>query len=443
MIVVGDACTDDTAAIVSGFDDGRIRFINLERNFGEQAGPNNFGVSQARAPLVAFLNHDDIWLPDHLALCRETLLGQGADLVFGASAHLVAESPAQGRFDGLGVAIAGTGSGYGWSPAGVEDSVAPASTWLMRREVPERLKGWRLGRECYTDPSQDFLFRVWRAGFRIRSVRDVTVVMFTSGRRPGSYLAEGAPEQEWVLQHIDDPAFSCELAAQAYESNEWFNVRTRSRGAGARRLAGHTVAAVGLSPRSLYFRLKKGFSAGDYIQNLRNGRGLPSFVQPAGEVPSMRFDMVRRACRVDLPAALNFTAGAGGARFLASGWSRPESSGVWNDGPKAGLLFDLGGPQAAGLIVELEVAGFLPGSAAPPAAEVYLKDSLLETWTLEENALYKQVRIPPEEIRNGVVLLKLKFPVTRSPRSVGLSDDQRELAMRLVRGRLRLDPVPV
>ncbi len=56
--------------------------------------------------------------------------------------------------------------------------------------------------------------------------------------------------------------------------------------------------------------------------------------------------------------------------------------------------------------------------------------------------LYKQVRIPPEEIRNGVVLLKLKFPVTRSPRSVGLSDDQRELAMRLVRGRLRLDPYP-
>ncbi|HVL51770.1 MAG TPA: glycosyltransferase family A protein, partial [Actinomycetota bacterium] len=305
LIVVGDACTDDTGEVVAGINDRRIRFINLTRNFGEQAGPNNFGISQATAPLLAFLNHDDIWLPNHLALCRETLLGQDADFVFGASAHMAAGSPSPLRFDGLGIGISGTGSGYGWSPAGVEESVAPASTWLMRREVPETLRGWRLGRECYTDPSQDFLFRVWKQGFRIRAVREITVVMITSARRPGSYLAEGAPEQEWVLRQLDDPAFVCELAAQAYESNEWFNSRTRRRGAAAVLLAGRALATLGVSPRSLYFRLKKGFSAGDYIHNLRTGRGLPSFVQPSGEVPSIRFEMVRRACRVDLPAEVD------------------------------------------------------------------------------------------------------------------------------------------
>jgi glycosyltransferase involved in cell wall biosynthesis len=438
LIVVGDACTDDTAEVVASFGDARIRFINLERNFGEQAGPNNFGMSQATAPLVAFLNHDDVWLPNHLSLCRETLLGQAADLVFGASAHLAAGSTIPMRFDGLGIAISGAGSGYGWSPAGVEDSVAPASTWLMRREVPEKLQGWRLGRECYSDPSQDFLFRAWRQGFRIRPVREVTVVMITSARRPGSYLAAGAPEQEWVLRQLDDPAFSCELAAQAYECNDWFNRRARSRTVAAKRLAGLTVAALGISPRSLHFRLKKGFAAGDYIHNLRTERGLPSLNGPAGEVPSIRYDMVRRACRINPPADVEFRAGAGGARFLASGWSRPEGSGVWNDGPQASLLFNLGGQPAGDLIVDLEVAGFVPPSVPHLDAEVWLGESLLQTWTLGSGARLRSVRIPPAALRNGVALLSFKFPVTSSPQAAGMSDDPRELAMRLIRGKLQI-----
>ncbi len=276
---------------------------------------------------MAFLNHDDIWLPDHLALCRETLLGQGADLVFGASAHLVAESPAQGRFDGLGVAIAGTGSGYGWSPAGVEDSVAPASTWLMRREVPERLKGWRLGRECYTDPSQDFLFRVWRAGFRIRSVRDVTVVMFTSGRRPVATWRRELGAGMGPTAHRR-PGFLLRACRPGLRMHEWFNVRTRSRGAGARRLGGHAVAAVGLSPRSLYFRLKKGLRRGLHTEPAE--RPGPALVRPTGGRGPVH------AVRHGPPGLLGPPAGSTelhcrrrGARFLASGWSRPESSGVW------------------------------------------------------------------------------------------------------------------
>jgi glycosyltransferase involved in cell wall biosynthesis len=63
MIIVGDACTDDTAETVAKFADPRIRFINLTRNFGEQAGPNNVGFAAANGPIIAFLNHDDLWLP--------------------------------------------------------------------------------------------------------------------------------------------------------------------------------------------------------------------------------------------------------------------------------------------------------------------------------------------------------------------------------------------
>ena len=68
LIVVGDACTDDTADVVASFDDPRIRYHALAANVGEQSGPNNEGVALARGEMIAFLNHDDLWLPDHLAL---------------------------------------------------------------------------------------------------------------------------------------------------------------------------------------------------------------------------------------------------------------------------------------------------------------------------------------------------------------------------------------
>src|SRR4051812_41373880 len=61
LIVVGDHCTDDSAAVVAACADARVRFVNLPRNTGEQSGPNNEGVRLARGRYLAFLNHDDLY----------------------------------------------------------------------------------------------------------------------------------------------------------------------------------------------------------------------------------------------------------------------------------------------------------------------------------------------------------------------------------------------
>jgi glycosyltransferase involved in cell wall biosynthesis len=83
LLVVGDACTDDSAEVVQRMadTDERVRWINLATNAGEQSGPNNEGLRQARGELIAYLGHDDLWLPHHLS-CLVEAMDAGADLAY-------------------------------------------------------------------------------------------------------------------------------------------------------------------------------------------------------------------------------------------------------------------------------------------------------------------------------------------------------------------------
>ena len=64
--IVGDACTDDSAAVVASLGDPRLHWTNLPSNSGSQAAPNNEGMARAHGDFIAFLGHDDLWFPWHL-----------------------------------------------------------------------------------------------------------------------------------------------------------------------------------------------------------------------------------------------------------------------------------------------------------------------------------------------------------------------------------------
>lgn len=66
VIVVDDASTDDTAQVVRQIPDDRIRLVEQPVNQGVSAARNR-GIAEARAPLIALLDSDDVWLPGKLS----------------------------------------------------------------------------------------------------------------------------------------------------------------------------------------------------------------------------------------------------------------------------------------------------------------------------------------------------------------------------------------
>lgn len=182
LVVVGDGCTDDSGAVVQSFGDSRIRWTNLPRNSGSQSVPNNAGLELARGGYVAYLGHDDLWLPDHLTRLVDALERTGAGL-----ASTVCES------------IGPPGS-HVFHLAPLTDKHrfrdgVPPSALMHRRDVVEEVGGWRDYRDLVEPPDLEFISRVAGGKRGITHVPALTVCKFNSAWRKNSYVDRRSDEQ--------------------------------------------------------------------------------------------------------------------------------------------------------------------------------------------------------------------------------------------------------
>jgi glycosyltransferase involved in cell wall biosynthesis len=76
LLIVNDGGDDAAEEIVRSVSDSRVRYLKLDRNRGE-AFARNAGLRAAKGRWIAFLDDDDVFLPDHVATLLEALETSG------------------------------------------------------------------------------------------------------------------------------------------------------------------------------------------------------------------------------------------------------------------------------------------------------------------------------------------------------------------------------
>jgi glycosyltransferase involved in cell wall biosynthesis len=197
--VVGDGCTDESADVVGAFGDERIHWHNLAVNHGNQSGPNNEGLARARGELIAYLGHDDLWLPHHLAtlvgrMDREAVEGNRPGLVCARSLFVDPQTAPRLAPDAQWVYRPGM--------------TIPPTTVVHERDLARQAGGWRPpSTTSAPDPDAD-LWQRMAADASPQLVDRVTSVKLSAARRRRVYGERPSHEQAWWLERIraaDDP----------------------------------------------------------------------------------------------------------------------------------------------------------------------------------------------------------------------------------------------
>lgn len=208
VIVVGDACSDETEAVVTSLGDPRVRWINLAERCGSQAAPNNAGIAAARGRYIAYLGHDDVWEPTHLSALEALFAGpKPPDIaVSGIILHLpngLQGGPVTGVFTDDGVK---------------HSTFFPPSCFAHRNDVTDRIGLWNMPGAVRTPVDEDFLRRAAAADLRFASTGVITVHKFTASFRYLSYLCHDTREQEAMLAAMTAAGHAERVAALVAEA---------------------------------------------------------------------------------------------------------------------------------------------------------------------------------------------------------------------------------
>jgi hypothetical protein len=79
---------------------------------------------------------------------------------------------------------------------------------MLRRTLIDSIGGWRPASACYGAPSQDFLFRAWKAGKDLKFNPHITVLAVQSGARSNVYRNRDYEENKFYrTQILENPDF--------------------------------------------------------------------------------------------------------------------------------------------------------------------------------------------------------------------------------------------
>jgi hypothetical protein len=191
VLVVGDGCTDDSAAVVAQFDDPRVRWHNFDQNHGGQWAANNFANENAAADWIAYLGHDDIWYPTHLEAILRTARETSAKVI--TSVAILYGPPGSGFRSVAGIFATGS--------LASRDFVPP-SAFANATSIYGAGVKWRHPDTLSLPTDVTFLREAVAIG-PLASTDELTCFKFTAAWRRDAYKVKAIDEQEQLLHRIE------------------------------------------------------------------------------------------------------------------------------------------------------------------------------------------------------------------------------------------------
>jgi glycosyltransferase involved in cell wall biosynthesis len=187
--VIGDCCTDHTEKVVQSFGhDPRVNFYNLPKNSGYQSQPNNEGIRRAQGLYIAYLNHDDIWLPNHLADTVEHLEKTDSDIVFSVIQWVYSFTYSRPDI-----------------PLLPDLPIPPEATAVLhKKDIVNRIGYWKDIHETYSYPRVDFFRRAQFNDLKFSIVPSLTGLKFLWNEK--SYHDVG-PQPIYIQRLKEEPDF--------------------------------------------------------------------------------------------------------------------------------------------------------------------------------------------------------------------------------------------
>ena len=161
--------------------------------------------------------------------------------------------------------------------------------------------------------------------------------------------------------------------------------------------------------------LSKHISAGLCGLNLRDGYWSQANVSTMG--------------LYSLGLPIDFRSGGNADPYEVDGWGGAEPAGSWTVGGHSVLLLKLPSQPASDLVLVIKAHAFLPPQHPSFYETLRLNDTTIEAGSVTEPQFDKQIRLPKNLVRSGVLRIDLFNTEPRSPAELGLSADVRKLGL--------------
>jgi GT2 family glycosyltransferase len=140
VIVIDEASTDDTAAMLATLGDARVRVIPHDRPLGVSAARNR-GAAEAHGEWLAFVDDDDLWAPDKLARQIQAAETADRDWAYGGSVNITDRGDVvYGRPPLSPEEMVAALPRYNAIPGGGSNVVVRRATWTLAGPFDTRLR---------------------------------------------------------------------------------------------------------------------------------------------------------------------------------------------------------------------------------------------------------------------------------------------------------------